>query len=316
MSFSGEVKKELCEQVSPARHCQIAEISAIVTFCGKIMVDKDGTGILKLQTESTVLTKRIFKMLKDLFGISAELTTKSLSSKKNLYELVLTGKDTRHILTACKLTVAGEDEKNGKVLQAEAGIAAKSCCRRSFIRGAFLAAGSVSNPQKGYHYEIVVSREQNGELLCELMRSFDIEAKMIARKYHYVVYVKEGSQIVDLLNVMEAHQALMEFENVRILKEMRNSINRKVNCEAANINKTVRAASRQVEDILFIRDTVGLATLDEGLEEIALLRVEHPEATLVELGQMLHPPVGKSGVNHRLKKLSSIADEMRLRLQQ
>ena len=152
--------------------------------------------------------------------------------------------------------------------------------------------------------------------MCELMRSFDIEAKMIARKYHYVVYVKEGSQIVDLLNVMEAHQALMEFENVRILKEMRNSINRKVNCEAANINKTVRAASRQVEDILFIRDTVGLATLDEGLEEIALLRVEHPEATLVELGQMLHPPVGKSGVNHRLKKLSSIADEMRLRLQQ
>lgn len=315
MSFSGEVKKELCEQISPARHCQIAEISAIVTFCGKIMVDKDGTLILKLQTESIVLTKKIFKMLKDLFGISAELVTKSLSTKKNLYELLLSERETRRVLTACKLTVAGEDEKNGRLLLADPGVAAKNCCIRSFIRGAFLAAGSVSNPQKSYHYEIVVNREQNGELLCEMMRSFSIDAKMIARKHHFVVYVKEGSQIVDLLNVMEAHQALMEFENVRILKEMRNTINRKVNCEAANINKTVKAASRQVEDILFLRDTVGLATLAEGLEEIALLRMEYPEATLQELGQMLHPPVGKSGVNHRLKKLSSIADEMRLRLQ-
>lgn len=315
MSFSGEVKKELCEQISPARHCQIAEISAIVAFCGKIMVDKDGTLILKLQTESTVLTKKIFKMLKELFGISAELATKALQAKKNLYELILSPEETRHILTACKLTVAGEEEKNGKVLLAESVVATRSCCKRSFIRGAFLAAGSISNPQKGYHYEIVVGRERNGELLCEMMRFFSVDAKMITRKYHYVVYVKEGSQIVDLLNVMEAHHALMDFENVRILKEMRNTINRKVNCEAANINKTVKAASRQVEDILYLRDTVGLATLAEGLEEIALLRLEYPEATLVELGQMLHPPVGKSGVNHRLKKLSSIADEMRLRLQ-
>ncbi|MBE5951489.1 MAG: DNA-binding protein WhiA [Lachnospiraceae bacterium] len=315
MSFSGEVKKELCEQISPARHCQIAEISAIIAFCGKILVDKDGSLILKLQTESTVLTKKMFKMLKELFGISAELATRSLSAKKNSYELLLSEKETRHILTACKLTVAGEEEKNARVLLAEAPVAAKTCCKRAFIRGAFLASGSLSNPQKGYHYEIVAGRQENGELLRDLMRFFSVDAKMIARKYHYVVYVKEGSQIVDLLNVMEAHQALMEFENVRILKEMRNTINRKVNCEAANINKTVRAASRQVEDILYLRDTIGLATLAEGLEEIALLRLEYPEATLVELGQMLHPPVGKSGVNHRLKKLSIIADETRLRLQ-
>jgi len=315
MSFSGVVKKELCKHSPKERHCQIAEISALVTFCGKIMVDKGGTLILKLQTESTVLAKKVFLLLKDVFGISAELLTKSLSAKRNLYELVLSGEETRHILTACKLTVAGEDEKNGKVLQAESTVISGACCKRSFLRGAFLAAGSLSNPQKGYHYEIVVSREKNGELLCELMQFFSIEAKMIARKYHYVVYVKEGSQIADLLNVMEAHKALMDFENVRILKEMRNTINRKVNCEAANINKTVKAASRQVEDIRYLRDTVGLATLAEGLEEIALLRLEYPEATLQELGQMLQTPVGKSGVNHRLKKLSSIADETRLRLQ-
>jgi len=128
-----------------------------------------------------------------------------------------------------------------------------------------------------------------------------------------VVYVKEGSQIVDLLNVMEAHVALMEFENVRILKDMRNTINRKVNCEAANINKTVKAATRQVEDILYIQEKVGLATLAEGLEEIALLRTRYPEASLKELGEMLSPPVGKSGVNHRLKKISEIAEELRTR---
>jgi len=312
MSFSGEVKKELCEQISPARHCRLAEISAIIAFCGKLVVDKDQTLILKLQTESTILTKKIFLLLKQVFRVNAELTTKSISIKKNLYELVLSSEETLLVLEACKLTVA-EEEKNGRPLVVEPTVVTKSCCKRSFIRGAFLAAGSVSNPNKAYHFEIVVGQEQNGELLCEVMRSFDIDAKMIARKYHYVVYVKEGSQIVDLLNVMEAHVALMEFENVRILKDMRNTINRKVNCEAANINKTVKAATRQVEDILYIQEKVGLATLAEGLEEIALLRTTYPEASLKELGEMLSPPVGKSGVNHRLKKLSEIAEDLRTR---
>ena len=310
MSFSGEVKKELCEQISPARHCKLAEISAIIAFCGKLVVDKNQTRILKLQTESTILTKKIFLLLKKVFRVSAELTTRTISAKKNLYELTLSPEETDLVLLACKLS-ASEEEKNGCPLMVESILVTKSCCRRSFIRGAFLAAGSLSNPTKAYHFEIVVSQEKNGELLCEVMRSFDIDAKMIERKYHYVVYVKEGAQIVDLLNVMEAHVALMEFENVRILKEMRNTINRKVNCEAANINKTVKAASRQVEDILYIRDTIGLATLAKGLEEIALLRTTYPEASLKELGEMLSPPVGKSGVNHRLKKLSEIAEGLR-----
>ena len=312
MSFSGEVKKELCEQISPARHCRLAEISAIIAFCGKIVVDKDGRYILKLQTESAVLSKKMYVLLKQVFQIGAELTTRPVSAKKNLYELTLAAGETELVLTACKLKVV-EEEKSGKLLAAEQTIISKSCCKRSFIRGAFLAAGSVSNPNKAYHFEIVVNQEKNGTLLCDAMRSYDIEAKIITRKNHYVVYVKEGAQIVDLLNVMEAHVALMEFENVRILKEMRNTINRKVNCEAANINKTVKAATRQVEDILYIQNTVGLATLAEGLEEIALLRMEYPEASLKELGEMLCPPVGKSGVNHRLKKLCEIADGLRTR---
>ena len=144
-----------------------------------------------------------------------------------------------------------------------------------------------------------------------MLKVFGIEAKIVQRKRYFVVYLKEGSQIVDLLNVMEAHIALMNLENVRILKEMRNSINRQVNCETANINKTVAAASKQVEDILFIKELIGFGELDEGLEEIATLRLAHPEASLKELGQLLSVPIGKSGVNHRLRKLSIIADNLR-----
>ena len=126
-----------------------------------------------------------------------------------------------------------------------------------------------------------------------------------------MVYLKEGSQIVDLLNVMEAPVALMEMENIRILKEMRNSVNRKVNCETANINKTVSAAMKQVNDIRYIQDTIGLKELPEGLQEIAELRLEYPNETLKELGDLLQVPLGKSGVNHRLRKLSEIAEHLK-----
>ena len=144
-----------------------------------------------------------------------------------------------------------------------------------------------------------------------MIGSFDIEAKVTRRKKNQIVYIKEGAQIVDILNVMEAHVALMNFENIRILKDMRNSVNRQVNCETANLNKTVSAAVKQIEDIQYIKATIGFDQLPEGLIEIAKLRLEQPESTLKELGQMLTPCVGKSGVNHRLRKLSLIAEELR-----
>ena len=135
--------------------------------------------------------------------------------------------------------------------------------------------------------------------------------RLYAEKRSYVVYLKEGSQIVDILNVMEAHVALMELENVRILKEMRNSVNRKVNCETANINKTVSAAVKQVEDITYLRDMIGFENMPDNLVEAAYARLDHPDATLKELGESLTPPVGKSGINHRLRKLSEMAESLR-----
>ena len=174
-----------------------------------------------------------------------------------------------------------------------------------------MVAGSISNPEKSYHIEIVCTAEKKAEQLQEIVNSFGLDAKVIVRKKSYVVYLKEASQIVDMLNVMEAPIALMEMENIRILKEMRNTVNRKVNCETANINKTVSAAVKQTEDIRFIRDSIGLRKLPEGLQEIAELRLENPNASLKELGELLSSPLGKSGVNHRLRKLSEIAEKLR-----
>ncbi len=187
----------------------------------------------------------------------------------------------------------------------------QTCCKRAYIRGAFLANGSISDPNKSYHFEIVCKTEPQARQLRDVINSFDMDAKIVERKKHYVVYLKEGAQIVDILNVMEAHVALMNLENVRILKEMRNSVNRKVNCETANISKTVNAAVKQLEDIIYIKDTEGLDQLPDNLKEMALLRLEHPEAPLKELGTYLDPPVGKSGVNHRLRKICEEAERLR-----
>ena len=175
----------------------------------------------------------------------------------------------------------------------------KECCKRAFLRGTFLAAGSISDPEKGYHLEIV----------CSTMERAD--ARIVTRKKNQVVYLKEVSQIVDFLGVVEAGIALMNLENIRIRKEISNNINRKVNCETANIGKTVSAAVKQIEDIRYIETHVGFSQLTEELEETAVCRLRYPEATLKELGEMMNPPVGKSGVNHRLRKLGRIADELR-----
>ena len=186
----------------------------------------------------------------------------------------------------------------------------RSCCKRAFLRGAFLASGSISDPEKSYHFEIVCQNPEQAALLQELFESFELDAKIVQRKKYYITYLKEGAQIVDALNVMGAHVALMNLENVRILKEMRGSVNRIVNCETANINKVVGAACRQVEDIRYIQSRIGLDELPPALREMALLRLEYPDTSLKDLGELCDPPVGKSGVNHRLRKLGELAKKL------
>ena len=185
--------------------------------------------------------------------------------------------------------------------------------KREQIREAFVQSGSISDPEKFYHLEIVFTEEAEAMAMKKLLGDFGLDAKIVERKGHFVVYLKEGAQIADMLRIMEASLALMEFENIRIVKEMRNSINRQVNCEAANLGKTISAAVKQIEDINYICSTVGLENLPEGLAETAKKRLEYPEAALKELGELMDPPLGKSGVNHRLKKLSDLAENLRSR---
>ena len=218
--------------------------------------------------------------------------------------------DAMRVLQAVKLIDPyGEIEENLSLAQNV--VLMQNCCKRAFIRGAFLAAGSISDPEKFYHFEIACATEAKAKQIQGLILSMGIEAKIVLRKKYFVVYIKEGNLIVDILNVMEAPVALMELENIRILKEMRGSVNRQVNCETANINKTVSAAVKQMEDIIYIRDTAGFDSLPDNLREIAELRLARPEATLKELGEALDPPVGKSGVNHRLRKLGNMAELLR-----
>ena len=313
MSFSSDVKEELSKQLSTARHCQIAEIAAIISMCGGISISKEDKYCLRIQTENLSVARKYFTLLKKTFNIDTEVSIKQNSYPKRTHVyLVLVKKheDTMKILQATKLI--GPDGEVWENLSVHDNLVIqRSCCKRAFIRGAFLASGSISNPQKSYHFEIACATEKKAEQLRGIINSFEMDAKIVQRKKYHVVYIKEGSQIVDILNVMEAHVALMNLENVRILKEMRNSVNRKVNCETANINKTVNAAVKQIEDIRYIQKKIGVESLGEGLADTARLRLEHPDASLKELGMMLTPQVGKSGVNHRLRKLSTLAEELR-----
>ena len=308
MSFSGMVKEELSRQISTARHCRIAEIAALLSACGKMTA----AGILRFQTENDAVVRKYFTLLQKTFNIETEIAIResSMLKKGNVYHVEITDLlQVQNVLQGTKLSV---NEGDGETLYTEnALLTQQSCCKRAFIRGAFLASGSISDPEKGYHFEIVCQDEAKAENLRDIIHTFQIDAKIVLRKKSYVVYVKEGAQIVDMLAVMEANVALMDLENIRILKEMRNSVNRKVNCETANINKTVNAAVKQMEDIKLVRQKIGFEQLNEGLAQVAELRMQYPEATLKELGMMLSPQVGKSGVNHRLRKLSAMADELR-----
>ncbi len=302
MSFSSEVKEELAKQTSKSRHCQIAELAALIQFCGRISAG-NGKTTLEISTDRASIARKCYTLMKQAFSCNVQI---NLSG--NYGVLVENTEDVLRILQAVKF-VDMNGVPNMEAELVDGLLVQKSCCKRAYIRGAFLASGSMSNPQKSYHFEIVCMTQGQAERICEIMREFVPDAKVVQRKKYYIVYIKEGSQIVDILNVMEAYNSLMNLENVRIMKEMRNSVNRQVNCETANINKTVNAAVRQIEDIRLIDEKVGIGTLPENLRDIARLRLEYPEAPLKELGEYLSPPVGKSGVNHRLRKLSEIAKE-------
>lgn len=317
MSFSSKVKEELYCAVSQARHCQLAELSAILQFCGKLKRRKCGTKkqfFLEIYTENKLVARKCFTLMKKAFNIDTSITVRQNSKQSKSVSYLLTiqrPQDVTDILKTLKWheeLLEGEKEN----VLTHSLLLKGNCCKRAFLRGTYLTIGSMSDPEKSYHLEFVCQREEDAKQLVSILKDFSLDAKIVLRKKYFVVYLKEGEGIVDLLNIMEAHIALMELENTRILKEMRNSINRRVNCEAANITKTVNASARQVEDILYIKEHYGFENLPDNLCEIAIVRLENPDATLKELGEMLNPKVGKSGVNHRLRKLMEIAERLKV----
>lgn len=293
MSFSGDVKEELLGQYASAEHCVYAELAALVLFGDRHRTKSDSlyylpeNGEIKvfLSTENDFVRQKAFTLCRKNITIKIDAEENALTIPAEFWK--------KHLMP----------ELNGALK--------RQCCKRAFLRGAYLCIGSMSNPGKSYHLEFDCIKEERAHLLQELIAEFGIPARIAIRKKYYVVYVKEGSAICDMLNIMGAHVSLMDFENHRIVKEVRNSVNRKVNCETANIKKTVNAAAAQVRDIKLIEETCGLRKLPENLREIAELRLEHQDATLQELGELLSPPVGKSGVNHRLRKLSLIAESIK-----
>lgn len=295
MSFSGEIKDELAAHIPKRRDCRVAELAAIARLCGRFEEEDEGWWMLHIHTENESVARKGFTLLKKTYNIGedvfANLSVRTNAQTGNhIYYLLAEGKRLKE-LQECPVN--------------------ETCCKRAYLRGAFLTSGSVTDPSKSYHLEIVCAAEETALDLQNLMAEFEIEAKIVNRKRNYVVYLKEGTAIVDMLNVIGAHQSLMKLENVRVLKEISNTVNRRVNCETANINKTVSAAVKQTKDIEYIRDSIGFDGLADGLKDVALTRLAYPEATLKELGELLETPIGKSGVNHRLRKLSEMAEKLR-----
>ncbi len=313
MSFSLKTKGELARLEAEKSCCNKGELSALIGLNGEVVHTTDEKFNLKVTVENPAVARKIFKLIKTLFAINPEIKVRKNSSfkKSNYYLMVIT-----HVMGSKKIIqelglIENLGCRDGMTHFPKDEIFMNRCCKRAYLRGAFLSGGSISAPEKTYHLEFVAHEMSVATGIQTMINSFGLNAKIVPRKKYQVVYLKEGDQIVELLNIIGAHNALLELENARILKEIRNNINRIVNCETANLSKTVNASVKQLENIHLIQRTIGLDELPEGLRELAKLRIQHEDASLKELGEMMNPPVGKSGVNHRFRKMENIAKKIR-----
>lgn len=305
-SYASEVKKELTGLEVHPEHARV-ELSALIRMNGSLSLQNHHF-VLTAQTENPAIARRIFSLIKQNYGMESELLVrKKMKLKKNNQYLVRLKRDTNKVLQDLGiLDDSGFSIKTGVT----SDILGEDQRMRSYLRGAFLATGSVNNPETSrYHLEIYSLYETHNNDIAEMMNHFGLNAKTARRRNGYIVYLKEAERIADFLQLIGATNSMLKFEDIRIVRDMRNSVNRLVNCENANINKTVAAAERQVENIKHLRDTVGLDSLPQKLQEIATLRLEHPEVSLKELGEMVPSgAISKSGINHRLRKLNQLAE--------
>lgn len=308
MSFSSEVKEEMLKQTDSGRHCQLSELAVYINAYGSV-VDNS----LRIVFDKNALYRKCFTLLKKTYNIE-NVSDKGIDSETDSGdkdEIVITDKKlVNDILQGIKAV-----DKDGRFLglggRIDNTLIKNTCCKQAFIRSTFLCSGSMNDPSKGYHLEIVCENKDKAEQITEVLKTFEIDAKIVCRKKYFVVYIKEGNAVVEFLGVCKASVSYMKLESLRVMKEMGNAVNRRVNCETANIARTAAAYNRLLEDIELIQRVYGFDKLPDNLKEMAEARLDYPDASLKELGEMLNPPVSKSCVNHRLRKLSEIAEQLR-----
>jgi len=307
VSFAAQTKKELT-LVETDACCEQAELSAMIRMNGSVQLTNQKV-VLDISTENAAIARRIYSLIKKRFQIHTELLVrKKMRLKKNNVYIVRVPNQVQAILADLSIVSEGFQFTPG----IEKGIVKNPCCKRAYLRGAFMAGGSVNNPEgSSYHLEIASMYEEHCQALVKLANRFDLNARFIERKKGFIFYIKEGEKIIEFLSLIGAHQALLRFEDVRIMKDMRNSVNRIVNCETANLNKTIGAAVRQIDNIRLLQREVGLENLPDKLREVAEIRLKHPDINLKEVGDLLKGAVSKSGVNHRLRKIDEMAEKLR-----
>ncbi|MBP2649562.1 MAG: whiA [Firmicutes bacterium] len=307
MSFSADVKNELARITDEESCCNLAELAALIRMGGTMLIGGNNNLGITFTTENAAVARKVLMLIKRRFDLKTEVVVSRgrRLKKANSYLIrVVPSRSNVDLFTTLGIMPGVSNERH------YAGILRRACCRRAYLRGAFLGGGSVNKPEGEYHLELVTENQIFAKTLIRMLKSFKLMAKITDRKHDYVVYLKDGEAITSFLRVIGANSALFIFENVRVVKDMRNQVNRLVNCETANLQKTVNAAVRQVERIKLIAQTIGLSGLPENLRETAELRLSYPEATLNELGALMDGKVGKSGINHRLRKLEQIAQNL------
>lgn len=308
VSFASEIKKELTA-IEVESCCTHAELTALIRMNGVISESKTKY-TLDIQTENAAIARRIYSLIKQIYTEPVELLVrKRMKLKKNNVYIIRLNEDVKKLLTKLALI----KQSSAFVHKISQKHIQKDCCKRAYLRGAFLAGGSVNNPEtSSYHLEIFSFYKEHNHSLCKLLNSFDLRAREHERRNGYITYIKEAEKITELLIIIGAHNALFKFEDVRIVRDMRNSVNRLVNCETANLNKTISAAFRQVESIQVIAESIGIDQLPARLQVVAEARLQHQDVSLKELEEILKSEqVSKSGINHRLKRIDEIAQKIR-----
>lgn len=314
MSFSSEVKAEIAFDIPSARHCRIASAAVLLTCIGRFERDPDGKYRLLLSQDNGEALRKCFTLVCKTSNIRTVMCSPVNSGgrePRGWLQADLSSDTVRELAQKIRACDSAGNLRGDDDCTVPAELLGRSCCRRNYVRDLFLCCGSVSDPRKEYHLEWSCDSKEQASQLKEILLSFGKEAKAVLRKKVHVVYFKDSEDIVDLLNLMGAPISMMEMENQRILKGLRNSVNRRVNCETANIGKTVSASRKQISDITFLEESGILRTLPESLRKMAELRLQYPDTPLRELGDLAVPPIGKSGVNHRLRRLTEIAEKYR-----